>query len=278
MPYVEFDVRPGTAKGIARFYREVLGAPAEVIANGNGPAARVTIGTQSSISISARPTRRSSRTTGTTCRSTSPTFSGPYRKLGELGLISMEMNEYEYRFKDIVDLDTREVLFTVEHEVRSQTHPMYAPAAHQPQSGPVQPRLQARPRDHLLGHGVDAAPRNPTHGSATRSGYRRLARRPAGRAPVAQRRLGRRRVRAQRHRLGQPRSGPRHASVTDRDPAAHRHLLRRHDGRQARHRHLPGPRRSGDHATPDGAHHERLGPALSRRCATPCPTAATASA
>jgi hypothetical protein len=53
-------------------------------------------------------------------------FSGPYKKLGELGLISMETGQWEYRFKDVVDLDTREVLFTVEHEVRSQTHPMYA--------------------------------------------------------------------------------------------------------------------------------------------------------
>jgi hypothetical protein len=38
----------------------------------------------------------------------------------------METGQWEYRFKDVVDLDTREVLFTVEHEVRSQTHPMYA--------------------------------------------------------------------------------------------------------------------------------------------------------
>ena len=40
-------------------------------------------------------------------------------------LITQEVNDYEYRFKDIVDLDTREVLFTVEHEVRSQTHPLF---------------------------------------------------------------------------------------------------------------------------------------------------------
>ena len=46
-------------------------------------------------------------------------------RLKELGLISMEVNDHEYRFKDIIDLDTREVLFTVEHEVRSQTHPLY---------------------------------------------------------------------------------------------------------------------------------------------------------
>ena len=52
-------------------------------------------------------------------------FSGPYRRLQALGLITMEVNAYEYRFKHVIDLDTREVLFTVEHEVRSQTHPLY---------------------------------------------------------------------------------------------------------------------------------------------------------
>ena len=34
-------------------------------------------------------------------------FSGPYQKLKELGLITHGMNDHEYRFKDIVDLDTR---------------------------------------------------------------------------------------------------------------------------------------------------------------------------
>jgi hypothetical protein len=32
----------------------------------------------------------------------------------------------QYRFEDIVDLDTGKVLFTIEHEVRSMTHPLYA--------------------------------------------------------------------------------------------------------------------------------------------------------
>ena len=31
----------------------------------------------------------------------------------------------QYRFKDIVDPDTSRVLFTIEHEVRSSTHPMF---------------------------------------------------------------------------------------------------------------------------------------------------------
>ena len=52
-------------------------------------------------------------------------FSGPHRRLKELGLLTVEVNDHEYRFKDVADLDTREVLFTVEHEVRSQTHPLY---------------------------------------------------------------------------------------------------------------------------------------------------------
>jgi hypothetical protein len=52
-------------------------------------------------------------------------FSGPYRKLRERNLISVEDNQYQYRFQDIVDLDTNKVLFSVEHEVRSATHPMF---------------------------------------------------------------------------------------------------------------------------------------------------------
>ena len=55
----------------------------------------------------------------------STNFSGPYRRLLERGLVSQEDNQYQYRFKDIVDLDSGKLLFTVEHEVRSQTHPLY---------------------------------------------------------------------------------------------------------------------------------------------------------
>ena len=52
-------------------------------------------------------------------------FSGPYRKLLERGLITREDNPYQYRFCDIVDPADGRHLFTVEHEVRSATHPMY---------------------------------------------------------------------------------------------------------------------------------------------------------
>ena len=52
-------------------------------------------------------------------------FSGPYEKLKARNLISVEDNQYQYRFQDIVDLDSGEVLWSVEHEVRSVTHLMY---------------------------------------------------------------------------------------------------------------------------------------------------------
>ena len=64
MPYVEFLVEPGTAEGIARFYREGLGAPALVARNGGGAAARITVGPQQELifreSVGADPRLRRS--------------------------------------------------------------------------------------------------------------------------------------------------------------------------------------------------------------------------
>jgi hypothetical protein len=124
MPYVRFDVRPGTADGIARFYREILNAPSEVTANGHGREARVTVGEKQYFYFreTDAPEKPYDKHHVQVYISD---FSGPYRRLLDLGLITMESNEYEYRFKDVIDLDTREVLFTVEHETRSQTNPMY---------------------------------------------------------------------------------------------------------------------------------------------------------
>jgi catechol-2,3-dioxygenase len=124
MPYVRFDVRPGTAAKIARFYREILHAPADVVKNGAGPEARVQIGERQYLYFreTDAPERPYDRHH---VQIYIADFSGPHRRLLELGLVTAESNEYEYRFKDIIDLDSREVLFTVEHETRSQTNPMY---------------------------------------------------------------------------------------------------------------------------------------------------------
>jgi hypothetical protein len=124
MPYVRFDVRPGTAARIARFYREVLNATAEVVRNGAGPEARVQIGEKQYFYF--RETEVAERAfDGHHVQIYIADFSGPHRRLQELGLITEESDEYQYRFNDLIDLDDREVLFTVEHETRSQTHPMH---------------------------------------------------------------------------------------------------------------------------------------------------------
>jgi hypothetical protein len=124
MSYVRFDVRPGTAARIARFYREVLQAPADVVKNGSGPEARVQVGEKQYVCFreTDAPERPYDRHH---VQIYIADFSGPHRRLKELGLITGETGEYEYRFKDVIDLDSREVLFTVEHETRSQTNPMY---------------------------------------------------------------------------------------------------------------------------------------------------------
>lgn len=124
MPYVRFDVRPGTAGRIARFYREVLDAPAEVSKNGAGPEARVQVGEQQYFYFRETDAPEAAYDNHHV-QIYLADFSGPYRRLKEFGLITMETNDYEYRFVDVVDLDTREPLFRVEHETRSMTNPMY---------------------------------------------------------------------------------------------------------------------------------------------------------
>src|SRR5947209_7233126 len=124
MPYIEFDVRPGTAERIARFYREVMGALTAVIGNGGGRAARVQVGEKQywyfrETDAPERPYDRHH------VQIYIADFSGPHRRLKELNLITGETGEYEYRFTDVIDLNSREILFTVEHETRSQTNPMY---------------------------------------------------------------------------------------------------------------------------------------------------------
>lgn len=124
MPYIRFGVRPGTVDRIARFYREVMHAPSDIAENGAGPQARVQVGEKQyfyfrETDAPEQPYDRHH------AQIYIADFSGPHRRLKELGILTAETGEHEYRFQDIIDLDSREVLFTVEHETRSQTNPMF---------------------------------------------------------------------------------------------------------------------------------------------------------
>jgi catechol-2,3-dioxygenase len=123
MPYVEFDVPPGTAKGIAAFYPEIMGIPT-TLQNGDGALTRAKVGKEQYLQF-RETDRKHPDFDGHHVQIYITDFSGPYRRLLERGLVSREDNQYQYRFKDFVDLADGRHLFTVEHEVRSATHPMY---------------------------------------------------------------------------------------------------------------------------------------------------------
>jgi hypothetical protein len=123
MPYIEFDVAPKSADGIARFYNEIMDAPAKVEENGHGRAARVSVAADQEF-VFRETDRPIADYDGHHVQIYLNDFTGPYKKLGKLDLISMENGQHEYRFIDIVDLDTKKVLFKIEHEVRSSRHPL----------------------------------------------------------------------------------------------------------------------------------------------------------
>jgi hypothetical protein len=123
MPYVEFPVRQGTADGIARFYKEIIGAPSCVVSNGS-VAAEVGVGTSQKL-IFRETNEPLDPYDGHHIAVYIADFSGPHKKMLERGIVSEESNPYQYRFVDIVDPDTGKVLFEIEHEVRCVTHPMY---------------------------------------------------------------------------------------------------------------------------------------------------------
>ena len=125
LAYVEFDVPRGAAAGIARFYREALQTAAALEQRGGDTTAVVDVGAAQKLVF---------RETGATLPPYDghhiqvyiADFSGPHRFLAQRNLVTEESNEFQYRFRDIVDLDSGSVLFTIEHEVRSLKHPLYA--------------------------------------------------------------------------------------------------------------------------------------------------------
>jgi hypothetical protein len=123
IPYVEFEVPAGTASGICAFYPPIMGIQAE-LTNGDGMVARVKMGKNQYLQFRETDAPQPEYD-GHHVQMYITDFSGPYRLLLARGLISQEDNQYQYRFRDIIDLASGRHLFTVEHEVRSATHPMY---------------------------------------------------------------------------------------------------------------------------------------------------------
>ena len=123
IPYVEFDVPTGHAKGIADFYPKIMAMPAR-FRNGDANVTSVQVGKNQNL-LFRETDRPLADYDGHHVQIYITNFSGPHRALAERNLIFSEDNPYQYRFRDIVDPESRKRLFTIEHEVRSVTHPMF---------------------------------------------------------------------------------------------------------------------------------------------------------
>src|SRR5213076_713115 len=105
------------------FYPDVMGMPA-ALKNGDGRVAEVSVGKDQYFRFRETDAPQPNYD-GHHVQMYITDFSGPYRRLRERNLIYSEDNQYQYRFRDIVDPSNGKHLYTVEHEVRSATHPMY---------------------------------------------------------------------------------------------------------------------------------------------------------
>ena len=125
MPYVEFDIpEDSDLQAIARFYQEILGGIAGVARDERGDYAWASMSADSKVTY-RRTTKELPEYDGHHIQITLADFSGPHKKLMERGLISEESDQHQYRFLDIVDVDTNKPIFRIEHETRSMRHPMF---------------------------------------------------------------------------------------------------------------------------------------------------------
>lgn len=124
LPYVEFLVPPGRAAGIARFYDQVLGAPSTTESSEPGTVSRIKIGRNQSL-VFRETEEPLAPYDGHHIAIYVANFSRPYGYLKSRGLISEDVRNHQYRFKEIIDPDNNSSVFLVEHEVRSLHHPMF---------------------------------------------------------------------------------------------------------------------------------------------------------
>jgi len=124
MAYVSFEVARGATKAIAHFYREVLGANANVEIGEQGERALVEVGHHQRLVFEERE-HPAPDCPDHHVQIYLANFSGPYRALQKIDGVSEESNRYQYRFNKICDLETGATLLTLDHEMRSMTHPMY---------------------------------------------------------------------------------------------------------------------------------------------------------
>ena len=118
--YVDFDVPKGTAEGIARFYNDVMRAPAKA----EKGRASVSVGRHQRLYFT-ETSKPLPEYDNHHIQIYIADFGSPYHWLKERNLITMETDENEWRFQWIVDPKDGRKLFQIEHETRSMKHRLF---------------------------------------------------------------------------------------------------------------------------------------------------------
>jgi len=118
--YVDFDVPQGTAEGIARYYQQVMRAPARA----EKGRATVSVGRSQRLMFTETAAPQAEYDNHH-IQMYIADFGAPYHWLKERDLITMETDANEWRFQWIVDPKDGRKLFQIEHEVRSMKHRLF---------------------------------------------------------------------------------------------------------------------------------------------------------
>jgi len=139
--YLEFRVLHDSARHIAAFYRQMLGAKVRLLADGDNRVARVSVGPGQELIFTEIPKSEPQQLEhydGHHLCIYIANFSQTFKKFKSRKLIwvnprfsdkadSMEtaIRDRAFRFKDIIKMEEKGRVFTLEHEVRSMFHPNY---------------------------------------------------------------------------------------------------------------------------------------------------------
>ena len=120
IPYVEMPVAKGAAAGIARFYRSVMGAPAEI----GGGGVQVTVGPGQRF-VFREGGGPEAEYDGHHVAIYVADFSGPYRALARTEPCYRARQPRPVPLRRYRRPRAKKSLFAIEHEVRSLHHPLY---------------------------------------------------------------------------------------------------------------------------------------------------------
>ncbi|WP_205833179.1 VOC family protein [Azohydromonas caseinilytica] len=161
--YVELDVPAGTAEGLARFYTELLGAPASLAGLGDGlQRALVPVASGQSLRF-------------VESRAPLPAYDGhhvqlyidppegAHRRLAEHSLLQRDRGPQDWRFTDLVDPGEGRALYQLEHEMRGCRHPLFGRRL--VNRNPAQRQATYRPGEDELPEAP--SPRNALDGGGT---------------------------------------------------------------------------------------------------------------